>query len=72
MTMRTEDREQLRRAGATLLRLGPRSFVVACSACLWPPPYRRFETEAGAVTRLAEHMMVKHRLQLTLRQKPKE
>jgi len=72
MSVRTQDRETMRRAGVHVLGNISKGWTVACSSCSWPRDGRRFATESGAVNSLAEHMMQIHKVKLTLRPETKE
>ena len=65
--MNTEDREVLRRNFTIRIVRLPDGFTFACPWCAFN---RRFETESGALTRVAEHAS-KHGKRLTLERKPR-
>lgn len=66
MAINTKDREHLRRNVVTITRHANGNISAKCPCCPFPGG-RTFGTEAGAVTRMAEHMPRAHGIRLELR-----
>lgn len=68
--IRTEDRENLRRHNETQIHKGPdATYYWYCPHCLF---HRTWGTETGAVNGVADHLMARHNIRLTLPPRQKE
>jgi len=61
--IRTEDREQLHRSSTMINKNPDATYYWYCPHCSF---HRIWETEGGAVGGVADHLMVKHHVKLTV------